>query len=160
MAPATRRTVVEGLCHLLDFFVRKAGIAQQARAQDSGYGEVPAIDRQQQFRTVAGDVFLIARCQIHLAFGGTARALGADAHIVLKGYAIIGVLQNGSEGFQKPAWAILYEKIFDVITNRQALLSNYLGLFGGTESFASFFQTQRLHGSSDVMRQRAWSAVR
>ena len=110
MAAAAGGAVVERLGHLLDLVIGQARIAQQPRPQNARDGEVPPINGQQQLRAVARKVLLVARRQVDLALDGAARALRADADVVIQGQAVVGVLQDGGEGLQETAGAVLTSK--------------------------------------------------
>ena len=72
----------------------------------------------------------IAGRQVDLALRRAARALGADPDVVIERQPVVGVFQDGGEGFEESARAVPYVEVLDVVADRQALLADDLGLLG------------------------------
>jgi hypothetical protein len=147
VTPPAGGAIPEGICHLLQLFICKSGIAEDSGPQNPRYREMTPVDREQQFRSVAGDIPLVTGNFIYLAIGAASGTLGADPNVLIQGNAVVGVFQDGCEGFEKAARTIIDVEILDMIPNGQTLSLDYIRFPWNGKSLLSFFLSKRSHES-------------
>ena len=107
---------------------------------------MPAIDGQEKLGPVAWDVAVIARSHVELAGGRAARTLGGDAHEVVQGEAVIGVLEDGGESLQETTGPVAHLAILNVVADGQPLLPDDLLFLGRSKRALPFLRRKRFHG--------------